>query len=376
MRLQLVDVKGYHIAPQYLSLYRILYCVCVVVFVGLPSYTWLSSDLNFLFNPPQYSLAGLFNGFPSALFFKILTLLNLIFFAMMFLGMYCRVTSIAFAVTAILGHNYCYSFGKIDHLLMWLIAPIFLSLAGWGDYLAINRVKNKNGLTDSDNSLYIIMLAAAIAFSMFTSGFQKFLGGWQNWEAEAVRFHLIKKYYSLGDLNVVADYLMTVKNHLVWKLFDYSALILEIGFLFSIMRRNWFQLFLAGGTVFHILVLLMFNIAFYSNIIVYLVFINWNAIFKLFNYDFVANSAKRIKFILCLTAASICVVLYWVYLFFTAGEIMKFPNAIDILTGQQALQAPSKTSMYLLFLSSLIVLVFCLFVTLINRLRARRVYNR
>ncbi|RYZ98981.1 MAG: hypothetical protein EOP47_17995 [Sphingobacteriaceae bacterium] len=374
MQLQLVDIKSYRIAPQYLSLYRLLYCLCIMVFVGLPSYTWLSSDLNIFFNPPPYSIANIFNGFPPALFFKILTLLNIIFFGLMFLGIYCRWTSIAFAITAIIGHNYCYSFGKIDHLLIWLIAPIFLSLAGWGNHFTIGSSKDKQNTTvnQQDNSIYIIMLAMTIAFSMFTSGVQKVLGGWQSWEAEAVRYHLIKKYYSLGSLDLLADYFMSIKNHLVWKFFDYSGLMLELGFIFSIMRRKWFQVFLVGGTIFHILVLLMFNIPFYSNIIVYLVFINWDDIFKRFNYNFITKSINGIKIANYILVAGSCIILYWLYWFFTAGSIFIIPGVIDI-TDQKMLQSTSKTAMRLLFLSSFIVLVFCVTIAAFNRFKTKRI---
>lgn len=358
-KFKLINFESYEIKPEILGLYRIIYCIIIMVFIGLPSFSWLSNNLNYFFHPPFVSLASMVGGFPGKTFFGLLTLINIIIFYLMFLGVWSKWTSLFFTVVSLIGYNFWYSFGKIDHFLFLFIAPAFLGFAGWGSFFTINKYKSK--IVDPNKSALIVsLLALCIAFSMFTSGSLKIEGGWWKWDTEAVRYHLIRNYFSLERNELLADFFITIKNHLIWKFFDYSALLLEIGFLFSIMNKRYFQFFLFFGTIFHIIILLMFNIAFYSNLLIYLLFIDWGSIFRVFkiNYKLYQKRYTNALYIIFLLGTILSV--YWVcYLLYT-GSAFLLPGLIDIMAGNDKLQFPSILSLILFFGLAFIVVLFSL----------------
>ncbi|NIJ54963.1 hypothetical protein FHS68_004150 [Dyadobacter arcticus] len=371
--------NSYYINAHYLGLTRVLYCVVIISFIGLPSYTWLGGALDYFFSPPTASLARIFHGFPGYPFFYALTLLNVIFFFLMFLGFHARWTSLLFSLTSILGHNFWYSFGKIDHLLLWIIAPIFLGFAGWGDHFSVESLsKRPPKLTDHNsqhnNSLLIFLLAMTIGFSMFTAGVQKLLSGWPNWHSEAVRFHLIKNYFSLDREELLSSWFLHIHNHILWKVMDYSALLLELGFLFSIIHVRIFRSFIAVAVVFHFIVLLMYNIPFYSNIIAYMIFTDWEILDPRAKIPRLIDNVKAynsvIKIVVMISLVFFC---YWcVFLINHAGSL-SLPgffesvfNAFDISDGY-------KFSLYLLFLSSMVFLILMCFFKVRRKYSSREV---
>ncbi len=56
--------NAFKIEIEYLGLYRILYCLLTFLIYGIPNFTWIDDDLNYLFLPPKISFANLFTGFP------------------------------------------------------------------------------------------------------------------------------------------------------------------------------------------------------------------------------------------------------------------------------------------------------------------------
>jgi len=356
-------VDGYYIDPKYLSVYRILYCSIILLIVGLPSYTWMINSLNYLFAPPEVSFAGLFHQFPDPWFFMLLTGLNLVFFIMMFLGVATKWTSLLFSITCLVGHNFWYSFGKIDHLILWYIAPVFLGFAGWGRYFSVNAFRVNyiyKEVSFSTNAILIFIFALSIGFSMFTSAAEKMAGGWLSWQGEGVRFNFIKNFLSLNRDNLLTKPLIRYHNHIFWKFMDYSALIMEFGFILSLIRIQYFRIFLAIGVVFHMLVLLMFNIPFYSNLIVYLLFVDWHLIIRNIygekNGDNFPRERLCVKFI---AAISLFFTTFWVMYLFQKRSFFNFPGLLEsLLTGFSIPNAFDKS----LFAFFFLVFIFTIYV--------------
>ncbi|MEO6328859.1 MAG: hypothetical protein ABIO55_08000 [Ginsengibacter sp.] len=373
MNLKIIDFKSYYFNPKILGLFRVIYCINVMIFVGLPCFNWLGSNLNYFFSPPLVSLSYLTGGFPNRTFFVLLTLTNVILFTLMFLGIWCKWTSLLFTLVSIIGHTFWYSFGKIDHTLLWIITPAFLGLAGWGSFFTVNKREGKT--VDPDTSeLIMSLLALSIALSMFTSGVQKIQGGWWKWGSEAVRYNFIENYILNDKRRLLADFFFSIKSHLVWKFFDYSTLVLEIGFLFSAVNRRSFQFFLFCGVVFHIIVLLMFNIRFYSNLLVYLLFIDWPSIARTFKITYNTLSQKRYtKALYVFFFLGITLNVYWIYSIIFKEPVFFLPGIIDIIVGSTKIQVPSDFSLQLLFCLATIIVVFSLVLYLKNRSSKRSI---
>ena len=355
-------VDGYYIDPKFLSVYRILYCFIVLFLIGLPSYSWMSNSLNYLFSPPLLSFAGLFHQFPDPWFFLLLTILNLVFFMLMFLGVATRWTSLLFTITCLIGHNFWYSFGKIDHLILWYIAPGFLGFAGWGKYFSVNIFKIKRNDTEvliSTNALLIFIFALSIGFSMFTSAAEKMEGGWLTWQGEGVRFNFLKNFLSLNRANLLTQPLIAYDNHIFWKFMDYSALIMELGFIFSLIRIHYFRIFLAIGVVFHMLVLLMFNIPFYSNLIVYLIFLDWRMLYNIWFAKtpyIMVNERFWVKIMLVISSLF---TLFWIIYLYQKRYFFNFPGLIESLLDAFSIPSPFEKALFIFFL---FVFIFAIYI--------------
>jgi hypothetical protein len=355
---------SYYIHPKYLSMYRLAYCAITLIFIGLPAFTWLGDNLSYLYSPPRYSLAYFFSGFPGSSFFLTITLINLISFFGILWGVRTRIVSVTYTLSSIVGYSFWYSFGKIDHNLLWLIVPLFLAFAGWGDYYSIDartrRAKNTEKKVDEDfNSMIITLFAITIAFSMFTAGFQKLITGWAIWEAEAVKGHLFENYYALKRDKLLANFFLNMDFHLLWKSMDYSALILEVGFIISVIRRQLFGYFVAAAVIFHLLVFLMFNIVFISNLVAYLVFFDWESFSKQVKSNQFLNRLRgNIAFVKSLIFTSVALfVIAFIYQLSNYTAI-RFPSLIEVALNFFNIPESYQISLSLLFIGSFVVLVY------------------
>jgi hypothetical protein len=276
------DPLRIHAVPaRQLSAYRLVFAV-FFLFYGLPEYTYLGTFPDVLFSPPHYSLANLLSGWPSAGFFLALTVLNLLAFACIALGLFTRPASVLFTITALIGHNFKYAFGKIDHgELFMIVAPLFLAFAGWGRHYSLDgllaRWRGRSPLAEhgNDNGFPMGLLALSFAVAMFSSGLMKLQGGWLEWGMEAIKGNMTRNVITTGREHHWTGPLLEVDSHLFWKLADYGVLLFEIGFILAVLNRRLWMAFLLATIVFHFAIWQTFRIAFYQNPVFYLVFIHW-----------------------------------------------------------------------------------------------------
>ncbi len=356
--------RSYNIPTKHLAIFRIIYCLFIIVFTGLQSFSWLSDYFDYFFTPPELSIAKLFDSFPHQSFFICLSIINIISFFFIFWGLWTKYSSIIFACTYILGSNFVFSFGKIDHGIFLYITPFFLGLAGWGRYYSIDNWWKRSHYSEEDaeftdrKTFTISVLALLIGFSFFTAGIVKVYGGWWRWDAEAVRYNLYDHYYSWERVKYLAGYFIKIDNHLFWKLLDYLTISFEVGFLASVVDRNIFKYFLSAAVIFHCFVLLMFNITFASNLIVYLLFINWE---KFKHFSIISKSYQRTysKIKIITFIVSLLLMFWWLYRALTVHDASDYPSIISIT--MNLLNKPD-ISTNLIFLLSVPTLAYILFV--------------
>ncbi|RYZ95223.1 MAG: hypothetical protein EOP47_26260 [Sphingobacteriaceae bacterium] len=353
---------SYTVSKKYLSYYRILFCLAFIFFVGLPSYSWIGDITQYLYRPPGYSLALFSNGFPSYLFLKFVTGINMLFFILMFFGVWCKWSSILFSVTTIIGHTFWYSFGQVDHYLLWMITPAFLGMAGWGQYFSL--IKNPEAeITNSekDNSIYIQLLALCIGFSMFTSGLQKIAGDWWMWDYEGTHYNFLSKAFEFDTRGPLADLALAfIDSKLIWKAMDYITLVMEVGFLLSVWRRKMFSYFIAAAFVFHVMVVLLFNIRFFSNIIVYAIFIDWASVdSKLGLSKLLTKNALYSKVKIVLYSVSSIVFVYWAWCFFQPSNPLRSNSIVQVLFKNfTAIENTYEASLNLLFIVATLAMLY------------------
>ena len=89
--------EEYRISQEGLALFRISYAAFFLLF-GLPSFTWITQNPDIFFNPPKYSLASLFLGFPPPSFLIGLDLLLVTCFIFLFFGYKTKLVSITITI--------------------------------------------------------------------------------------------------------------------------------------------------------------------------------------------------------------------------------------------------------------------------------------
>ena len=248
--------------PDCLALYRILFA-CLLL-AGTPRYQWIAQFPDSFFAPPPGMTIFFLSGFPPGWFFVLLDLTLVT--ALMFLLAGRRVTGASIVVTAtlLIGNAWAYSFGKIDHDILLVLAPVFLAAAGW------------HGRSPS-RAWPMALYALSIAVTMLTAGLEKATTGWLQPSSHAVLGHALQNALMMDRLTWVRLATRLLPG-VAWKALDYATVMLELGFLAALPRRTWFRTVCAIACLFHLGVALMMGIFFLSNLAAYAAFVDWDVL--------------------------------------------------------------------------------------------------
>ncbi len=264
------------VTPEGLALSRIFFAGYFLV-TGIPTFSWVSRNPPGFFDPPQLSLANLFATFPPMGVMRTLDLLICVLLIFLLVGLETRASSILLTVAWILGNSFRFSFGKIDHSILAVVTPAVMAFSGWGDTYSIDAKIRK--VAPRVNAWPLTLLALLVAFGFFSGGIPKLLS-WVDFDltTHGVRNWLVNGWYGLHRRRLLAPFAMSVNNPYVWEIFDLTAVVFETTFLFSLARRGLFRTYLFIAIMFHLVNVLMLNIAFLTLIPVYVVLAPWERI--------------------------------------------------------------------------------------------------
>lgn len=253
-----------------LSMVRILYGLFIVLF-ATPSFSWIGKVPQSLFLPPFLSLGIFFDGFPSYPWLLAIDISLIICTICLVLGIKARYAGILFFLLYIIGSSFQFSFGKIDHLIMFPVFILGLSWTNWGVNYAL--IPDKKVSTHMQRRVLAI-LAVLLCFGMFTAGYEKALH-WIDFDLEQGGF---LAWFYPGFFDIERKYLLAPFVLLVppqtFELFDYIAVIFELSPILALLAgRQWWQLWLLVASIFHLSNTLLLNIAFIVHAPVYLSFI-------------------------------------------------------------------------------------------------------
>ncbi|WP_138432115.1 hypothetical protein [Fodinibius saliphilus] len=294
--------NDYAIPQKGLALYRIIYSAFFLL-LGLPVFSWINKNPDIFFDPPQYSISALFSSFPPEWFFVFLDLsICILFFALLF-GYKTKVVSILLTVLLIIGNSFRYSFGKIDHNIIVVLVPFFMSFSGWGNTLSLDAKLNpQTSLNNKDaisSGLPITILALLLGFGFFSAGYPK-LFTWIDFDltTQGVKNWVLRGFYILGRDDFLISYFSQINYPLFWEILDIIAVLFELGFLIAVFNKKYFRIFVGIAIFFHLNNLLMLNISFTSHLIIYLLFINWNSLLNKINISYISEQITIRKLLL------------------------------------------------------------------------------
>jgi hypothetical protein len=265
--------SGFSTSTEALGLFRIVYCLLIIFFLGLPNFSWIAAQPDYFFDPRLFSLQIAWSGFPSVIFFQVITVLSWLAFAFLLVGYHTKKTSYILSLLIILGKGFAYSFGKIDHDIFTWIIPLIMAESHWGESFSIDS-KN-HPVKREAKSWPLALLALLLGFAFFTAAAPKMLGGWLSLETQATKAHLVYNYFVVGRQEIWSSAALAYENKWVWEAMDWTAIIFELFFAIAIFRTRWLGLAIVIALGFHWINLMLFNIAFVFNLPAYLAFLPW-----------------------------------------------------------------------------------------------------
>lgn len=253
-----------------LSRYRVVFGI--VMLASFPRFSWVSELTPAYYNPPP----GPFQWLPGFAPFWFLTGVELLLagcFAAMIFGVWVRAASISATVLMLIGFGSVYSTGKVSHSILFVLLPLVMSFVPWGartgspgDHVADPPVRQWP----------LRYLALLIGLAYLTAGTQKLLSGWLNPASQASQGHFFRQILANGRDQWMAQFFTTFDVPIFWETLDWTTILFECGIVFAILTWRSFRILLAVAALFHVSVMLMMNITFIGNVIVYAAFIPWS----------------------------------------------------------------------------------------------------
>jgi hypothetical protein len=175
------------------------------------------------------------------------------------------------------GDSWAYSFGKINHdILMILMLPI-MQVAGWSKAYSIDALRHRAGQTGT-RPWAIALMAFIVALCMFSAALAKATTGWLDPHSHSVHAHLLFNYFVISRTNWLIKPVLFIHSGAFWEFFDYSTILLEAAFLFTVAWRPAFRVVCAFACFFHLGIAVTMEIAYVSNLIAYAAFFDWSVL--------------------------------------------------------------------------------------------------
>jgi hypothetical protein len=271
-------IESYALSARDLAIYRMLYAAFVLVAV-VPVAVWIPSAPRAFFNPP-IGPAALFTNVPPSGVILGLNLLLTLFAALLFVGWRTTLASVGTGLTLLALDSWRYSLGKIDHDILLVVAPLVLGFAGWGRALSVDATRRSTTDTSEARGTEaeawpVALFALLVGFALFTSGWAKATTGWLNPDLKCTYGHLATNYLVTGRETWAAKLALPIQSDWFWKGADWATVALELAVLPAALRRRSFCLVLALVTIFHVGVMLLFDIPFRVNVIAYGAFVRY-----------------------------------------------------------------------------------------------------
>jgi hypothetical protein len=263
----------YRRSPEALAAYRIAFAASCLLLVGVPQFSWISDNPAAFFHPPP-GLAQLMPGFPPAWLLQALDLTIVLLFGVLLLGRHVRTASLALFALILYGNLFRFSFGKIDHDILFVLTPLLFAWS-WGGSVssdAPGRERHDQG----ERGLALGLLACLIAFGFTTSAIPKMV----HWLDFDLTTHAVKGWVFKAAISDRGGHLVPfftrLEAPLFWEIADIVAVLFEIGFVVALfVGPRLFKVWIGMAVLFHFFNYLMLNISFVVYIPVYLAFVDW-----------------------------------------------------------------------------------------------------
>jgi len=261
--------------PTDLGIYRIIYALCALF--TAPDITYLVQYPQFMFHAPPGPLQ-LLTGFPPYPVLIALELLRSASLILLGLGLWTRYTSIASALMLYITYGLTYCFGRIDHTILIVLAPLVLAFANWGDRISLDSYRRTFPFPSHQEQWPLRLFAILIGWGFFVAAFVKVGTDWLSPSSQAARGYFILSYTTQARTSWPASWIAIHDPRVMWELLDWFTVIFEGTIIVALIWWRVFRIILAIATIFHLSVLLIMGIDFSHAVVAYGAFVSWGTI--------------------------------------------------------------------------------------------------
>lgn len=223
------------------------------------------------FDPPP-GLSLLIGPITSGEFWWTFDLISRVVFVGVLAGFRTKESSIILGLLLLFGFTYDYSYGKINHNIFPVIFPLIMAFTNWGGALSIDSIRKQN-LKITPKGWPLTFLSFLLGWGYFTAGLPKLIGGWLDPSYSSTAGFILRRYYSSSGPLYLNEMFVKINSLFINKVFDYSTLIFELGFILTIFWSAVYLRAVGVAVMFHLGVLLTVNILFTLHVLVFLPYI-------------------------------------------------------------------------------------------------------
>jgi uncharacterized membrane protein YphA (DoxX/SURF4 family) len=282
---------------RYLAVVRIAFGLWVIVWTE--DITWTGLVPSEFFHAPPGPF-WFMSGPPSDWFLVALMATKILLGIMLVFGIFTLPVSIALSVVLIVSAGIWYSYSKINHMILFEIAPIFLVFAGWGFMWSADAFRRRHQGGEPirlSRGMPLLLFAMTIGWAYLSAAAPKIKNGWLDPSREATRGYLAREIYRDERPGPLGRWAFEIDSSLFWKLLDYATVVAEGGLIFVVFFPLLFRIWLVVLAAFHISVYLTLGIDFSDYLLVYAAF--FSAAFV-----WLAANLRRVSFAREQTAAA------------------------------------------------------------------------
>ena len=267
--------EEYRSSPYDLAAFRIAYALLALVAVapGAGPYARfhaLGRLPDALFAPPPGPMM-VFGGFPPEALLLCVEIGLTAGLVALLVGYRTPLASVLVGVGWLVGFGFSYSLGKVNHNLIFVLAPLIMAGSGWGERCSVDTARRRDRpQTPPERGAWrLALLALLVGFGWATAGASKLVGGWLDPSSSAAQGHFLRQVYVNGRADLLAARVANAEGGVPWKLMDWGTVAFEIGFVVAVLRGAWMRAYVVLALFFHTTTLLLMNIAFVPMLAVY-----------------------------------------------------------------------------------------------------------
>ncbi|SIS09860.1 hypothetical protein [Microbacterium sp. RURRCA19A] len=255
-------VVGYAPTARPFAVVRIVFAIKVMLFSG--DLLWIGQVPAQFFVPPPGPFS-LITEQPSVEALVALTVVRTVVAVWLLVGWKTLWASAATTLILLVAAGLSYSFGKVDHFILFDLAPLAFGLAGWGAAWSLDARRREH----TTRGYPMFLFATVVGFAMLTAALPKIRAGWLDPSREATRYFVARDEVAGPLPGPWGEFALTIDVALFWKLLDWATIFAEGWLIFVILLPRVFRLGLALVVLFHIGVFVLMGIDFFDNLYAY-----------------------------------------------------------------------------------------------------------